>query len=255
MTSLPLITVITVVLNGKKHLEEAILSVINQTYENVEYIIIDGGSTDGTLEIINKYNEQIDYWVSEPDNGIYDAMNKAVALARGDWLYDDKLYPDSLEQIASHLRDKSVIYYGNVTMMSDGKKYDGYFNSYKLMYCNICHQSIFYPRSVFDYHRYETRYKTSSDFVLVQKCHGDKRFRFQHVPVDVARYNDMIGVSSTREDPQFLADKKKLIKANFSAFLYLLFLIRHYTARCLAILGVKDLLKAFLRRCKPCWGR
>ena len=67
----PLITVITVVFNGEKYLEETILSVINQTYDNVEYIIIDGGSTDGTLDIISKYEYAIDYWVSEKDNGIY----------------------------------------------------------------------------------------------------------------------------------------------------------------------------------------
>jgi len=68
----PLISVITVVFNGEKYLEETITSVINQTYENVEYIIIDGGSTDGTLDIIKRYEDKIDYWVSEKDNGIYD---------------------------------------------------------------------------------------------------------------------------------------------------------------------------------------
>lgn len=82
----PLITVITVVFNGAKTLEKSILSVINQSYKNVEFIIIDGGSTDGTLDIIRKYEHSIDYWVSEPDKGIYDAFNKAVTCANGDWL-------------------------------------------------------------------------------------------------------------------------------------------------------------------------
>jgi glycosyltransferase involved in cell wall biosynthesis len=80
----PLITVITVVLNGERHLEQAIQSVIKQDYPHIEYVIIDGGSTDGTLDIIRKYEARIDYWVSEPDNGIYDAMNKGIALARGE---------------------------------------------------------------------------------------------------------------------------------------------------------------------------
>jgi len=83
---LPLITVITVVLNGEKTLEETIKSVISQTYPNVEYIIIDGGSTDGTLDIIKKYEDYIDYWVSEPDKGIYDAMNKGIVISFGEWL-------------------------------------------------------------------------------------------------------------------------------------------------------------------------
>lgn len=250
----PLITVVTVVFNGEKHLEETILSVLKQTYDNVEYIIIDGGSTDGTVEIIRKYERLIDYWVSEPDNGIYDAMNKAATLATGDWLYvlgsDDRLYPNSLDQIAFCLRDNSVVYYGNVTMLSDGRAYDGYFNSYKLMYYNICHQSIFYPRSVFDYYKYETKYKTHADFVLVQKCHGDNRFRFEYVPIDVAYYNDIIGVSSKQEDQQYLADKKEIIRSNFSTFCYALFLLRYYMVKCLAIVCLKDLVKSFLQKCR-----
>lgn len=82
----PLISVITVVFNGEKYLEETILSVLNQTYDNVEYIIIDGGSTDGTLHIIKKYEHAIDYWVSERDKGIYDAWNKGVKTSNGNWI-------------------------------------------------------------------------------------------------------------------------------------------------------------------------
>jgi len=82
----PLITIITVVYNGEKYLEETIKSVINQTYPNVEYIIIDGGSTDGTLDIIKKYEDYIDYWVSEKDKGIYDAMNKGILVSNGKYL-------------------------------------------------------------------------------------------------------------------------------------------------------------------------
>lgn len=82
----PLITVVTAVYNGERFLEETIQSVINQTYDNVEYIVIDGGSTDRTLDIIRKYEHAIDYWVSEKDTGIYDAWNKGVSLSRGDWI-------------------------------------------------------------------------------------------------------------------------------------------------------------------------
>ena len=81
---LPLVTIITVVFNGEKYLQQTIQSVINQTYDNVEYVVIDGGSTDGTVDIIRKYEDKIDYWVSEPDQGIYDAMNKGIQLAGGE---------------------------------------------------------------------------------------------------------------------------------------------------------------------------
>jgi hypothetical protein len=83
-TETPLITIITVIFNGEKYLEQTIQSVINQTYPNIEYLIIDGNSTDGTLDIIRKYEDKINYWLSAPDCGVYDAMNKGWELANND---------------------------------------------------------------------------------------------------------------------------------------------------------------------------
>lgn len=82
----PLITIITAVFNGDMHLEETITSIINQSYPNIEFIIIDGGSSDNTLNIIKKYENKIDYWVSEKDQGISDAFNKGICLANGDYI-------------------------------------------------------------------------------------------------------------------------------------------------------------------------
>ena len=109
----PLITVITVVFNGASVIADAIRSVINQTYDNVEYIIIDGGSTDGTQKVIKEYEHAIDYWVSEKDAGIYDAMNKGLALARGDYigmLNSDDYFanPSVLETIVTRLKSGNV---------------------------------------------------------------------------------------------------------------------------------------------------
>jgi cellulose synthase/poly-beta-1,6-N-acetylglucosamine synthase-like glycosyltransferase len=105
----PLISIITVVYNGEKFLEETIKSVINQTYDNVEYIIIDGGSSDGTIDIIKKYEDYIDYWVSEKDNGIYDAMNKGIDLATGIWINfmnaGDLFFDNTIEHLKTNFRN------------------------------------------------------------------------------------------------------------------------------------------------------
>ena len=86
MIKKPLISIITVVFNGEKKLEKTISSVINQTYDNLEYIVIDGSSKDGTIDIIKKYEDKINYWVSEKDSGIYEAMNKGILASKGDYI-------------------------------------------------------------------------------------------------------------------------------------------------------------------------
>src|SRR5688572_4810851 len=85
--SAPLLSIITVVYNGEQLLEKTILSILNQTYTNIEYLIIDGRSKDRTVDIIKKYENKISYWVSEPDKGIYDAMNKGMNAAKGDYIW------------------------------------------------------------------------------------------------------------------------------------------------------------------------
>lgn len=109
----PLISIITVVYNGEKTLEKTIKSVIDQTYKNIEYIIIDGASSDSTVEIIKKYEDEISYWISEEDNGIFDAINKALKVGKGKYYLvlgaDDYLYTDGINQVVKqHLNDDSI---------------------------------------------------------------------------------------------------------------------------------------------------
>ena len=127
----PKLSIITVVLNGEKYLEETIKSVLNQQYKNFEYIIIDGGSTDGTLEIIKRYNDELEYWISEKDKGIYDAFNKGMILAKGDYVgivNSDDVYVDGafeiLNKYIKEYPDKDFIF-GSV------KKHWGLLHGYK----------------------------------------------------------------------------------------------------------------------------
>jgi glycosyltransferase involved in cell wall biosynthesis len=146
----PLVTVVTVVYNGAEHLERTIRSIINQSYNNIEYIIIDGGSTDGTVDIIKKYDQTVDYWVSEPDNGIYDAMNKGVSLACGDWINfmnAGDIFSDetTLQQVFSDIMNYSTydcIYSDTLFNYKSGSQ---------LITCDIhkrriIHQSIIYKK-------------------------------------------------------------------------------------------------------------
>ena len=114
--STPKISIITVCYNSSLHLEECMQSIINQSYENKEYIVIDGGSKDGTLDIINKYRDKIAYFVSEPDKGISDAFNKGMKAATGDIIgilnSDDYMMPGVLRKVADQYEDGIDVYRG-----------------------------------------------------------------------------------------------------------------------------------------------
>ena len=159
----PLVSIITVVYNGEKYLEETIQSVINQTYDNVEYIIIDGGSTDGTVDIIKKYEDRIDYWVSEKDKGISDAFNKGVKVANGDYINfqgdGDGFYSsDSLEKVFSGINPKEDIFVSaKIQRIDEGgkeifvSKQAKSFDKKSLLFrMSMPHQGLFTHRSYFE---------------------------------------------------------------------------------------------------------
>lgn len=127
-SKLPKVSVITVVRNDKEHIESTLNSLFVQDYPNIEYIVIDGASTDGTLEILEKYRSKIDYLISEPDNGIYDAMNKGISLSYGDYigfLNSGDEYADSrvFSTIFMNLSERKDIIYGDsIEVSEDGEK-------------------------------------------------------------------------------------------------------------------------------------
>ena len=150
------ISIITVCKNAVDSIEDTLLSLYGQTYNNIEHIVIDGASTDGTLEILNKYQDKIAYFVSESDSGIYNAMNKGIKAATGDFLLflnaNDTFYcVDVLEKVSNALIENPDAKYlfGDVNYISeDGtqsevQKYNEVKNDIYFVNRNICHQSIF----------------------------------------------------------------------------------------------------------------
>ena len=173
----PLITIITVVFNGKKYLEETIQSVINQTYDNVEYIIIDGASTDGTVDIIKKYEGQIDYWVSEGDGGIYDAMNKGIGIATGEIIgilnSDDWYELDAVQNVLNvFLQGKSDVVYGNLILIYNDiglTKISAPTIDIMKKTGTINHQAVFVKNSIYKEYLFNLNYRIVADYDLIVK--------------------------------------------------------------------------------------
>ncbi|WP_238946933.1 glycosyltransferase family 2 protein [Seongchinamella unica] len=152
----PVVTVVTVVFNNSAYIERTISSVLEQTYDNVEYIVIDGGSTDGTLEIIRQYDDKIDYWVSEPDRGLYDAMNKAISVASGQWLNFMNSGDVFVDQNALN-RAMAFCGPGADVIYSDHYRYNESVGITRKITCEaerlyLLHQSLVYRRSLHHIH-------------------------------------------------------------------------------------------------------
>lgn len=196
---LPLITIITVVYNGAQFLEDTIKSVINQSFKNFEYIVIDGGSTDGTLEIIQKYQSHIAKWISEPDKGIYDAMNKGIDLSTGSWLNfmnaGDSLYSSEvLENVFDNEISQDIgIIYGNTDIGHKILKYKQNLNIQDMAQgMMLCHQSTFYR--LCDSIRYNLKYKICGDQDFTMQFFSKNR-KSQYFDITISKY-DLDGISS-----------------------------------------------------------
>lgn len=193
--TLPLVSIITVVYNGVNFIEETILSVINQTYPNKEFIIIDGGSTDGTLEIIRKYQDKINYWVSEPDRGIYDAMNKGIASAKGEWLNflnagDSFVDETILNNIFSSAISDATLIYGDIKVLTEnGHSYNhraSILSNDKSIKkgMSVCHQAIFYSSKIIEPYDQSLRLKAEWKHLIHMTKHKEfkpKKFNFPFV--------------------------------------------------------------------------
>ncbi len=229
----PSISIIMAVFNGNITIEETINSIIRQNYKNFEYIIIDAGSTDGTIDTIKKYDEFIDFWTSEPDKGIYDALNKGIDLAFGDWLYfigaDDRLASYDVLSYIFNEAHKSKMLYGNVILGDTGQIYDGEFSKKKLYFNNICHQAIFYHKDLFrTLGKFELKYPLWADWVFNMRAFAVEEVKPVFINKVIAIYS-IKGKSSTTEDEIFKIERALLIKDLFGTWQFIKFKWLMYT--------------------------
>lgn len=186
------ISIITIVYNNKKHIEDCINSVLNQNYSNVEYIVIDGGSTDGTIDVIKKHGDFVNVFVTEPDLGLYDALNKGIVLATGDVigiLHSDDVFVSEnvLSDVISTIdeTDADLVYGKGVFVDRNNvnqirRVYSGsIFHNWRLFFGWIpLHTTIFVKKKVFVKHGlYDLKYSIASDYDISLRWFRDKSLR------------------------------------------------------------------------------
>lgn len=219
----PKLSVVTIVFNNVRDIERTILSVINQTYLNIEYIVIDGGSTDGTLEIIKRYDSKISVLKSEADNGIYDAMNKGLRLATGDYILfmnsGDEIYAgDTVEGVFASGPDADI-YYGETEMFDEDWNSLGIrrhrspeqlsFNSFRFG-MSVSHQAIYIRRSITTLYDPEFSLSADIDWILNALKKAKKIINTRML---VAKY--LTGGMSKKKHKQSLTERFKIFSRHY----------------------------------------
>jgi glycosyltransferase involved in cell wall biosynthesis len=219
------LSVIIPTYNSEATIERCLNSLAGQTYQDFEICIIDGASSDETIAKVNKFYTQFKHIriLSEPDKGVYDAMNKGVDISKGEWLYflgsddeisDDKLFSDIFK--TAFQKDCGIIYgnvriTGNTSWAKDGQIYDGEFDMKQLLAKNVCHQAIFYRKILFDkLGKYNTRYPAYADWELNLRFFP--RTKFEYLDRTIANFyvggiSSQFVIDPIREDISILRKK------------------------------------------------
>ena len=218
------LSIITINYNNLEGLKKTVASIIHQTWKEFEYIVIDGGSIDGSAAYIESQSDKIDYWVSEPDNGIYNAMNKGIAKATGEYLLflnsgDDLTDLKALEENYTHLQEKDIIYF-NINVVGD--------NTFFIKRCpeilifsflyrdTLPHQSTFIRKTLFeDIGYYDEKLKISSDWKFFILALMNLGATYKHVDAVFSNYY-LDGISS-KED--FSIERREVLESIFGGYI------------------------------------
>ncbi|WP_168927785.1 glycosyltransferase family 2 protein [Chitinophaga terrae (ex Kim and Jung 2007)] len=215
-------TVITVVYNNASGIERTLLSVLGQTYRNLEYIVMDGGSSDGTLDIIKRYEDRITSWISEPDKGIYDAMNKGSQIASGYYVLfmnsGDEFYNENvLQEIAQFLtlkQDLPDVVYGDTSVRNGSyatlKKVTSSPSIKNAM--PFCHQSVFVKTALLKKYQFDISYRVIADREMITRMYLDRyTFAYHSTPWSVI---EGIGFSNLSRGRYQSEENRMLLRIN-----------------------------------------
>lgn len=224
------LSIITINYNNKNGLQKTIESVLSQSWKEFVYIIIDGGSTDGSKDLIIQHRDRINYWISEPDNGIYHAMNKGISVAdgeyllflnSGDWLFSNNI----IEKIYSHLNTSDIIYGDVMYINSEGKEWlhlsPTELSLYSLGYQwnSLPHQAMFIKKELFiKYGNYNEQFKIVADWAFYLKALFKYNASYKKINETITYY-DFNGFSSKPEnEPLQRKERKKVLATYFSNY-------------------------------------
>jgi len=229
-----IVSIISVCFNSEKSIEKTILSVINQDYDQIEYIIIDGKSTDSTLEIITKHQSKIHHWVSESDNGIYDAMNKGIKKATGEIIYflnSDDFFTHNcvISEVVKKFQNNTNIdlLYGKIYRYTSSNAkliFDVELSNQNLLRAKMpSHQAVFVKKSVFEkIGHFDLNFKSAADFDFLCKIIRHK-FLIERTD-DIIAYYSIEGYSNYSN--KGLIETMKIIKKYFGPYPYVLSIFR-----------------------------
>jgi glycosyltransferase involved in cell wall biosynthesis len=220
MSNGPLVSIIIPTFNSERTVSRAIESILRQTLADYEVLVMDAVSNDKTLQIVHDFNDRrVKVWC-EKDEGIFDAMNKGIRKASGEWIYflgsDDYLIDESVLENVFVNTDVSEIdfVYGNVHSVDYGENYDGEFDIAKILSKNICHQAIFVRKSVLVRKRmFNRKYALQADYDFNLRCMFDRRIRKKYINRTIAWYAPS-GSSFTKPDLNFERDKNWVLLKN-----------------------------------------